>query len=46
MTDRDRLRTMNEKIERLYREGEDHEARKLEQRADALARRIFRGASS
>jgi hypothetical protein len=42
---RARLDAMNAEIERLYREGRDDEARKVEQRANALARRMVRGGS-
>jgi hypothetical protein len=45
MTDQERLIAMNNEVERLYREGRDHDARVLERRADALARRIWRGAA-
>lgn len=41
MTDRDRLDQMNTDIERLYKEGRDHQAHVLEERANALARRMF-----
>jgi hypothetical protein len=37
-----RVREMNAEIERLYRDGCDDEARRLEIRANALARRLIR----
>lgn len=45
MTDRDHLEDMNAKVEQLEREGRDQEARVLTERANALARRMFREAS-
>lgn len=37
-----RLDAMNDEIEQLYKDGRDLDARNLESRADALARRMFR----
>lgn len=40
--DRALLERMNTDIERLYKEGRDHQAHVLEERANTLARRMMR----